>query len=104
MLWWAGLVSLQYAAIILGNIKSTKPKAIELLVQSLGSLEHTVPPAALKSLVEIGKPAIPYLIKCLDSQQGGVQYKCAKALGQMGPAAKSAKPALQNCCDRRVGI
>jgi TolB-like protein len=85
----------KYAAIILGNIKSTNPKAIELLVQSLGSLEYMVPQMALKSLVEIGKPAIPYLIKGLDNQQGSIQYKCAKALGQMGPAAKSAKPALQ---------
>lgn len=85
----------KYSAIVLGNIKSTNPKAIELLVQRLGSLENKVPAMALKSLVEIGKPAVPYLIKCLDSQQGGIQYKCAKALGQMGPAAKSARPALE---------
>jgi len=54
-----------------------------------------VPTMALKSLVEIGKPAIPYLIKGLDHERGSVQYKCAKALGQLGPAAKSARPALE---------
>jgi TolB-like protein len=85
----------KYAVIILGNIKSTDPKAIELLVQNLGSLEYMVPTMALKSLVEIGKPAVPYLIKGLDHERGSVQYKCAKALGQLGPAAKSARPALQ---------
>ena len=85
----------KYAVIILGNIKSTDPKAIELLVQNLGSLEYMVPTMALKSLVGIGKPAIPYLIKGLDHERGSVQYKCAKALGQLGPAAKSARPALE---------
>ena len=91
----------KYAVIILGNIKSTNPKAIELLVQNLGSLEYMVPQMALKSLVEIGKPAIPYLIKGLDNEQGSIQYKCAKALGQMGPAAKSARPALQRLLQSR---
>jgi TolB-like protein len=91
----------KYAVIILGNIKSTNPKAIELLVQSLGSLESMVPTMALKSLVEIGRPAIPYLIKGLDSEQCSIQYKCAKALGQMGPAAKSARPALQKLLQSR---
>ncbi len=85
----------KHAVIILGNIKSKDPRAIELLVQNLGSLEYMVPTMALKSLVEIGKPAIPYLIKGLDHERGSVQYKCAKALGQLGPAAKSARPALE---------
>jgi TolB-like protein len=91
----------KHAVIILGNIRSSDPKALELLIQNLGSLEYEVPQSALKSLVSIGKPAVPYLIKGLDSEQGSVQYKCAKALGQIGPAAKSARPALQKLMKSR---
>ncbi|MBN1899631.1 MAG: HEAT repeat domain-containing protein [Spirochaetes bacterium] len=83
------------AAMVLGNIKTKDPQGLELLIKSLGSLYIYVPDEAMKALAKIGKPAVPYLIKALDSEHGSVQYKAAKALGMMGKQAKQAVPALK---------
>jgi TolB-like protein len=78
-----------------GNIRTTNPKALELLTKAIGSLGYKVPGAATDALVMIGKPAAPYLIKALKSQFGSVQVRAAVALGKMGSNALSAKAALK---------
>lgn len=88
-------IAYKHAMIILGNIKTTNPEALDLLITSLGSLYSQVPTMAMGSLVRIGKPAVPYLIKGLKSKFGSVQYKAAKALGMIGPDAKKSIPALR---------
>jgi hypothetical protein len=50
--------------------------------------------AALKALVHIGKYAVPELIKGLDDKRLFVRLWCAHALGQIGPDASDAVPAL----------
>ncbi|MFO7570622.1 MAG: FlgO family outer membrane protein [Smithellaceae bacterium] len=91
----------RFGVIILGNIRSTDPKALELLIECLGSLEYNIPQLAQEALVSIGKPAVPYLIKGLESEQGSVQYKSAKALGLIGPEAAIAVPALRSLMQSR---
>ena len=83
------------AMIVLGNIRTSDPKALSILMDSLGSLYSYVPQNAMEALAKIGKPAVPYLIKGLSSKFGSVQFKSAKALGMIGPPAKSAGPALK---------
>lgn len=85
----------RFAIIALGNIRTSDPKALKLLVDNLGSLEYNIPTLALESLAAIGKPAVPHLIAGLKSEQGSVQYKSAKALGLIGRDARTAKPALK---------
>jgi DNA-directed RNA polymerase subunit RPC12/RpoP len=50
--------------------------------------------AAFKALVGIGKPALPDLIKGLDHKNTFVRMYSARALGQLGPEASDAVPAL----------
>ncbi|MFH1540974.1 MAG: FlgO family outer membrane protein [Elusimicrobiota bacterium] len=98
----------RHAIIILGNIKTTYPKALELLIDSLGSFDTGVPDMAIESLAKIGEPAIPYLIKNLNSRDESlIQWRIAVVLGMIGPAAKSAQPALKKLLEspsRKVQI
>jgi len=84
-----------HAATILGNIKTSNPTSINLLVKSLSSLHYRVPDAAQAALVKIGRPAVPFLIKALNSKFGGVQFKAVRILGMLGKKAVSAKKPLQ---------
>ena len=83
------------AAAILGNIKTSNPKSLKLLVDALGSLNYMVPDAAQQALVKIGKPAVPFLIEALNSKFGSVQYKAATTLGMIGKDAKQAIKPLE---------
>jgi hypothetical protein len=82
-------------AAILGNIKTNKPKSLELLLAALDSRDYGVSETAVKSLGMIGAAAVPYLIRGLRSDEGGVQYKSASALAKIGPPAKAALPELK---------
>lgn len=89
--------------VILGNIKSNHPKAIEYMIQSLTSYEYMLPDKAAEALAAIGKEAVPYLLKKLRSlpmDEGGYQYKIIAILGRIGTDAHSAKADLQNLLQR----
>src|SRR5262249_19228265 len=54
----------------------------------------TVADSAAAALVQIGGPAVPALIEALASHDKKIWWKAAMVLGDIGPAAASAAPAL----------
>ena len=87
----------------LGRIGPAAKDAVPFLVQNLKkdhwwvsrarlSLGHRS--AAAQALGRIGEPAIPALLKGLGSDNDLVRIGCAMALGQIGPKAGEAAPAL----------
>lgn len=56
-------------------------RAIEPLIKNLSSLSGK---DCLQALVNIGKPAIPYLIKAINSRNKYIRWKAIKALGLIG--------------------
>jgi HEAT repeat protein len=57
----------------------------------------TVADSAAAALVQIGRPAVPALIEALASPDGNVRVKVAMVIGDIGPAAAAAAPALEAC-------
>jgi hypothetical protein len=95
------------AMVVLGHIKSGNRKAIDYMITRLTSYNYMESDNATNALVEIGKPAVPALIKMLSSttdQEGGLRYKGIVILGKIGRDAKSAEPALKKILgDNRNG-
>jgi len=85
----------RFSAITLGNIGTRDPEAISLLIASFPDYEDGVSSEAEEAVRKIGAPAIPHLIKGLDSKEHAVRLRCAKALGELGAKAKQALPVLQ---------
>jgi HEAT repeat protein len=56
--------------------------------------QRTVADSAAAALVQIGRPAVPALIEALASPDHSVRCKAATVLGDIGPAASAAVPAL----------
>lgn len=83
---------------VLGNIKTTNPKAIDYMVSRLMSYSYNESDWANEALVIVGKPAVPELIKKLNAttdQDGGLRYKMIVILGKIGRDAKAAEPTLK---------
>ncbi len=59
--------------------------------------------AAFRAIVSIGKPAVPTLVDGLKDEDPEVRIDCASALGEIGPAALEAVPALKNALNDDVG-
>jgi HEAT repeat protein len=89
------------AVTVLGNIKTTKPRSLELLLEALDSRDYGVSQTATQAFIMIGAPAVPYLIRGLKSEAGGVQYKAASALSKIGPPARDALPLLRELAKSR---
>ncbi len=53
------------------------------------------------TVVRNRKPAVPALIENLGNESGPVRYSSALALGEIGPDAAAAVPALQKLLDDR---
>lgn len=88
----------ELALVVLGNIRTSDPKAIEYMIGSLESRTYMIPDKAVEALVMIGKGAVPALINKLNTltiHDGGLQYQLAVILGRIGKDAQSAKPSLQ---------
>ncbi|HMJ71076.1 MAG TPA: FlgO family outer membrane protein [Cyclobacteriaceae bacterium] len=84
------------AIIILGNIKTSNPKAVEYMI---GVLPHygNDTEAAEQALVEIGKPAVPALVAKLDKttfNDGGLQHQLITILGKIGKDAAMAEKSI----------
>lgn len=83
---------------ILGNIRSSNPKAIDHMIASLMSFDYYYSDNAKAALVQIGKPAVKPLIAKLQAttiHDGGLQYIIVEILGRIGKDAKEAVPVLQ---------
>jgi HEAT repeat protein len=59
-------------------------KKIRKLITDLNSQDGLVRVKARKSLVEIGGPAVPMLVKALSNKKQWVRWEAAKTLGQIG--------------------
>jgi TolB-like protein len=84
------------AIVVLGNIRTNNPKAIEYMI---GVLPHygNDTEAAKESLVEIGKPAVAQLAAKLDKttiHDGGLQHQLITILGRIGKAAATAEKSI----------
>lgn len=84
------------AIIILGNLKTSNPKAIEYMISVLPHYGNDTE-AAEVALVKIGKPAVNQLIAKLDKttiHEGGLQYQLISILGKIGKDAVSAEKSI----------
>jgi HEAT repeat protein len=71
-------------------------KAIPALEAALGVHDTHVHQGALTALVRNGAAAVPALIKSLKDQKNGkLRRRAAQALGEIGPPARTALPALE---------
>ena len=67
-------------------------ETIASLIGALASPDGVERHAAREQLEEIGKPAVPFLVRTLQSPSPHARWEAAKALGEIGDA--SAAPAL----------
>ncbi|MGC4020494.1 MAG: FlgO family outer membrane protein [Cyclobacteriaceae bacterium] len=87
------------AVTILGQLKTSNSKAIDRMVQMVSSFNYQEADRAKSALISIGKPAVPILIKKLQStteQDGGLRYQLILILGKIGKDAKSSESTLKN--------
>ncbi|MEQ9593718.1 MAG: FlgO family outer membrane protein [Cyclobacteriaceae bacterium] len=92
------LITVQaYAIEVLGNIKTSDPKAINYMISKLMSYNYKESDKSEEALTKIGKPAINPILAKLKSttiQDGGLRYKLIVLLGKNGRDAKIAEPTL----------
>ena len=87
-----------YALEILGNVKTSNRKVIDLMIAKLKSFNYQEADNAQEALVKIGKPSVsPVMdrLRIVTLQEGGLQYKLVVILGRIGPASKPAEPLLK---------
>jgi hypothetical protein len=82
----------QKAIQVLAALGPDAQPAASALVALLADKEHWEP--ASQALVRIGKGAVPALTKGLDSSSALTRQKSARCLGEIGPDARDALPAL----------
>jgi hypothetical protein len=86
----SGTTNLRWALIsILGNIRTTNPEALELLLGALQSQDYCVPDSAMAALARLGKPVIPLLKKHYEGKEPYLQIRVAKIYGLMGAEARA---------------
>ena len=81
---------LKHVISILGNIKTNEPKALNMLVQCLTNKGYGIPDKAKTALEQIGKPALPYLLKGLKNLEDYGKISAIDLMGKLGKDAKSA--------------
>ena len=82
----------------LGHIKTTNQRAIDYMISRLTSYNYQESDNATIALVEVGKQAVPEVIKKLNTttnEDGGLRYKMIVILGKIGRDAKMAEPILK---------
>ncbi|MBX2897464.1 MAG: hypothetical protein KF763_18625 [Cyclobacteriaceae bacterium] len=82
---------------VLGNLRTTNPKAIEYMLAVLPHYSNDTE-AAKEALVKIGKPAVKTITTRLDKttdQEGGLQFQLITILGKIGKEAASAEKSIQ---------
>lgn len=84
----------EWAARALSHIGPAAIPALAAALQPRGK-KRSPPWCALDALAAIGEPAIPALTEILQHREEWLCIGAAKALGRIGPAARTAVPALQ---------
>jgi TolB-like protein len=87
-------------AIVLGNIRSTNPEGIRLLIESLPEFDNSVSHEAMEAIKKIGADALPYLIQGLKHNDQAIRYRCVRAIGELRGKGKKALPELQQLSAR----
>jgi HEAT repeat protein len=82
------------AALTLGRIGKPAEPALPNLLEGLRDPDATFRMSAHHALVFLGPGAVPYLVRALADPSERVWYSAVLALGKIGPAARSAVPAL----------
>ncbi len=80
-----------------GRIRPSPAVSVPLLANVLRDADPSVRTEAMKILTDVGKPAVPTLTRLLSDDK--VAYWCCLALGEIGPDAAAAAPALVNVLD-----
>ena len=73
--------------------------SLECLVNAMNDADESVRLEAVNSLVALGKPSIPGLIKALKSPDVRTRRHATLAIGKLGLMAADAAPALRACLD-----
>lgn len=84
------------AIVVLGNIKTTSPKAVDYMISVLPHYGNDTEAAEI-ALVQIGKPAVNALVSRLDKttiHDGGLQYQLISILGKIGKDALAAEKSI----------
>ncbi len=82
------------AALTLGRMGKSAEAALPDLMEGLNDPDATFRISSHQALVHMGPSAVPQLIQALKDPSDRVWYSAVLALGKIGPAAKSAVPAL----------
>lgn len=82
------------AAETLGHIKDARVEVIDALVKALSDASGMVTVNAANALSQMGTPAVSPLVKMLDDEN--YRALAVEVLGEIGPDAESAVPALVN--------
>jgi TolB-like protein len=90
----------RFCALTLGNIKTSDPKGITLLIESFPDYDNGVSHEAKETIKKINVAALPYLIKGLAHEHHAVRYGCAEALGNLGKKAEKAVEELEKIAKR----
>ncbi|MDY6792831.1 MAG: FlgO family outer membrane protein [Thermodesulfobacteriota bacterium] len=90
----------RFCAVTLGNIKTTDPKGITLLIESFPDYNNGVSHEAKETIKKINVAALPYLIKGLAHEHHAVRYGCAEALGNLGREAEQAVEELKKIAQK----
>jgi len=77
--------------------------AIASLVDELAGTEGVERHAAREQLEEIGRPAMPFLLRALQSPSEHARWEAAKALGEIGDP-RTAAALVSALCDRKAAV
>lgn len=87
------------AAEALGQLDERPRDVVPPLVQTLRDRDVAVRLAAGQALVQLGKPAVPFLLAALKEDDADWQTAIIVILGRIGAAAREAVPALEGLRD-----
>ena len=90
----------RFCALTLGNIVTSDPKGISLLIELFPDYDNGVSREAKETIKKINVVALPYLIKGLAHEHHAVRYGCAEALGNLGKKAEEAVEELKKVAQK----
>jgi HEAT repeat protein len=88
-----------------GYVNDTVPvdDTIASLVDVLATTDGVERHAARKQLEEIGRPAVPFLVRALQSPSGHARWEAAKALGEIADAS-AAQALVRTLEDEKAAV
>src|SRR5439155_8981860 len=88
-----------------GRFGAAAQRYLPLIIQQLNGTTAWAAAIALGDFGKLAEPAVPGLIRTLESTNDGVRNNAANALGKIGPGAKAAIPALRKITgDKDAGV